>query len=104
MVTTPWLLAQGAGTLENVRWRTTNAMPVKEKLRMQPAVASSTDYLHKLLNSYEAAQTGPAELQRDAKHVIAVWVDAIVEGEGTTEDKIQFLKNHLKSAKVSSQN
>ncbi len=79
-------------------------MPVKEKLRMQPAVASSTDYLQKLLTSYEAAQTGPAELQRDAKHVIAVWVDAIVEGEGTTEDKIQFLKNYLKSAKVSSQN
>jgi hypothetical protein len=79
-------------------------MPTTEKLRIEPAMASATEYLQKLVNTYEIAQTGPATLQRDAKHVIAVWLDAIVEGEGTTEEKIQFLKKHLKSANVTPSN
>ena len=79
-------------------------MPAPEKLHIDPTVAAANDYLQKLLNTYEAAQTGPAALQRDAKHVIAVWLDAIVEGEGTTEEKIQFLKDHLGAAKAASLN
>ena len=79
-------------------------MPATEKLRIDPTVASATDYLQDLLNTYEAAQSGTAAQQRDVKHVIAVWLDAMVEGEGTTEEKVQFLKNHLKSTRAARQN
>ncbi len=79
-------------------------MPLTEKLRIEPTMASATDYLQKLLNTYDIAQTGPSALQRDAKHVIAVWLDAIVEGEASTEEKIQFLRKHLESNKGAPRN
>jgi len=74
-------------------------MAADANMRIEPTVASSPEYLQKLLMSYERSKKGTAV---DAKHVIAVWLDAIVEGEGTVEEKVQFLKRHLDGMKVAS--
>jgi hypothetical protein len=70
------------------------------ELKIDPTVAAETGYLQKLLVTYERSKDAGPQAGQDAKHVIAVWLDAIVEGEGTVEEKVKFLKLHLQSGKA----